>query len=121
MVLIFRRSRYSYRTKHTILHGKHRKPSVESISNVDIVFISRRGSTFLHHSASSFRMECLQKMTLKSCFRQTQPSRSPCSRPMLDPSFSSFVGLALPIIHGTRLGKYSMATEGGWKEEYKLN
>ena len=90
------------------LHGKHRKPSVESISDVDVIVfdIQDVGHVSTPTSASSLVMECAAENDVKVVVLTDPTSAHHVQGPMLDPSFSSFVGLApVPIIHGMTLMK----------------
>ena len=104
------------------LHGKHRKPSIESISDVDVIVfdiqdVGARFYTYL--STLLLVMECAAENDVKVVvLDRPNPHAHHVQGPMLDPRFSSFVGLApVPIIHGMTLGEIALMANGeGWLE-----
>lgn len=104
------------------LHGKHKKPSVESLSNVDIVVfdiqdVGARFYTYL--STLLLVMEAAAENDVKVIvLDRPNPHGHHVQGPMLDPNFSSFVGLApVPVVHGMTLGEIALMANGeGWLE-----
>jgi len=104
------------------LHGKHKKPSVESLADVDVIVfdiqdVGARFYTYL--STLLLVMEAAAKNDLKVIvLDRPNPHGHQVRGPMLDPKFSSFVGLApVPVVHGMTLGEVALMANGeGWLE-----
>lgn len=102
------------------LHGKHRKPSAESLADLDaVVFdiqdVGARFYTYL--STMLLVMEaCAESDIDFFLLDRPNPHGHHVEGPMLDPAFSSFVGLApTPVVHGMTLGELAtMANGEGW-------
>ena len=104
------------------LHGKHRKPSAESLAEIDaVVFdiqdVGARFYTYL--STMLLVMEACAELDIEFyILDRPNPHGNHVEGPMLDPDFSSFVGLApTPVVHGMTLAELaSMANGEGWLE-----
>ena len=104
------------------LHGKHRKPSAESLAEIDaVVFdiqdVGARFYTYL--STMLLVMEACAELDIEFyILDRPNPHGYHVEGPMLDPDFSSFVGLApTPVVHGMTLAELaSMANGEGWLE-----
>jgi uncharacterized protein YbbC (DUF1343 family) len=102
------------------LHGKHRKPSSESLAGVDVIIfdiqdVGARFYTYL--STLLLVMEAAAENDVRVIvLDRPNPHGYHVEGPMLDPEFSSFVGLApVPVIHGMTLGEIALMANGeGW-------
>lgn len=102
------------------LHGKHRKPSNESLADVSVIVfdiqdVGARFYTYL--STLLLVMEAAAENDIKVIvLDRPNPHGHHVQGPMLDPDFSSFVGLApVPVVHGMTLGEIALMTNGeGW-------
>ena len=110
------------------LHGKHRKPSKESLEGVDIIIydiqdVGARFYTYL--STLLLVMEAAAENDIEVIvLDRPNPHGHHVRGPMLDPDYSSFVGLApVPVIHGMTLGEIALMANGeGWlKHDIKAN
>jgi uncharacterized protein YbbC (DUF1343 family) len=105
------------------LHGKHRKPSSESLADIDIVVfdiqdVGARFYTYL--STLLLVMEAAAENDVRVIvLDRPNPHGHHTEGPMLDPKFSSFVGLApVPVVHGMTLGEIALMANGeGWLED----
>ena len=102
------------------LYGKKKKPSVEDLQGVDIVVfdiqdVGVRFYTYL--STLHYVMEaCAENGILLLVLDRPNPNGFYMDGPVLDPKFSSFVGLhPVPIVYGMTIGEYGMMINGeGW-------
>ena len=99
------------------LHGKHRKPSVESLADIDVMIfdiqdVGTRFYTYL--STLLLVMEAAAENNVEVIvLDRPNPHCHHVEGPMLDPDFSSFVGLApVPIIYGMTLGEIALMANG---------
>jgi len=99
------------------LHGKHRKPSSESLADIDVVIfdiqdVGTRFYTYL--STLLLVMEAAAENDVQVIvLDRPNPHCDHVKGPMLDPDFSSFVGLApVPIIYGMTLGEIALMANG---------
>ncbi len=99
------------------LHGKHRKPSAESLANIDVVIfdiqdVGTRFYTYL--STLLLVMEAAAENNVEVIvLDRPNPHCHHVKGPMLDADFSSFVGLApVPIIYGMTLGEIALMANG---------
>ena len=104
------------------LHGKHRKPSVESLADVDVIIfdiqdVGARFYTYLSTLLLVMEAAAENNKTVIVLDRPN-PHGHHVQGPVLDPHFSSFVGLApVPIVHGMTLGEIALMANGeGWLE-----
>jgi uncharacterized protein YbbC (DUF1343 family) len=104
------------------LHGKSRKPSKESLSEVDLIIfdiqdVGARFYTYL--STLLLVMEAAAESDVEVLvLDRPNPHGHHVDGPMLDPAFKSFVGWApVPVIHGMTFGELAkMAVGEGWLE-----
>jgi len=104
------------------LHGKFRKPSQESLSDIDIIIfdiqdVGARFYTYL--STLLLVMEAAAENDIDVIvLDRPNPHGHHVEGPMLDPAFKSFVGWApVPVIHGMTFGEIAlMANAEGWLE-----
>ena len=104
------------------LHGKSRKPSQESLSDIDLIIfdiqdVGARFYTYL--STLLLVMEAAAESDVEVLvLDRPNPHGHHVEGPMLDPAFKSFVGWApVPVIHGMTFGELSkMAIGEGWLE-----
>jgi uncharacterized protein YbbC (DUF1343 family) len=104
------------------LHGKSRKPSKESLENVDLIIfdiqdVGARFYTYL--STLLLVMEAAAESDVEVLvLDRPNPHGHHVDGPMLDPAFKSFVGWApVPVIHGMTFGELAkMAVGEGWLE-----
>ncbi|PCJ80200.1 MAG: hypothetical protein COA49_09465 [Bacteroidetes bacterium] len=104
------------------LHGKFRKPSPESLSDLDIIIfdiqdVGARFYTYL--STLLLVMEAAAENDIDVIvLDRPNPHGHHVAGPMLDPAFKSFVGWApVPVIHGMTFGEIAlMANAEGWLE-----
>lgn len=99
------------------LHGKYRKPSAESLEDIDVVIfdiqdVGTRFYTYL--STLLLVMEAAAENDVEVIvLDRPNPHCHHIEGPMLDPDFSSFVGLApVPIIYGMTLGEIALMANG---------
>jgi uncharacterized protein YbbC (DUF1343 family) len=104
------------------LHGESRKPSKESLSEVDLIIfdiqdVGARFYTYL--STLLLVMEAAAESDVEVLvLDRPNPHGHHVDGPMLDPAFKSFVGWApVPVIHGMTFGELAkMAVGEGWLE-----
>jgi uncharacterized protein YbbC (DUF1343 family) len=104
------------------LHGKSRKPSKESLSDIDLIIfdiqdVGARFYTYL--STLLLVMEAAAESDSEVLvLDRPNPHGHHEAGPMLDPAFKSFVGWApVPVIHGMTFGEIAkMAIGEGWLE-----
>ena len=104
------------------LHGKNKKPSPESLSDVSVIVfdiqdVGARFYTYL--STLILVMEASAENDIQVIvLDRPNPHGHHVRGPMLDPKFSSFVGLApVPVVHGMTLGEIALMANGeGWLE-----
>jgi uncharacterized protein YbbC (DUF1343 family) len=102
------------------LHGKSRKPSPTTLSDIDIIIfdiqdVGARFYTYL--STLLLVMEAAAENGVSVIvLDRPNPHGHHVEGPMLDPEFKSFVGWApVPVIHGMTLGEIAkMANGEGW-------
>ena len=102
------------------LHGKSRKPSPSSLSDIDIIIfdiqdVGARFYTYLSTLLLVMEAAAENNVTLIVLDRPN-PHGHHVEGPMLDPNFKSFVGWApVPVVHGMTLGEIAlMANSEGW-------
>ena len=111
------------RLKILSLHGKHKKPSQESLGDVDVIVfdiqdVGARFYTYL--STLLLVMESAAENGVKIIvLDRPNPHCHHVKGPMLEPKFKSFVGHApVPVVHGMTLGEIAQMANGqGWLNE----
>lgn len=102
------------------LHGKHRKPTVEQLENIDIVVfdlqdVGVRFYTYL--STLHLVMEaCAEQGIPLMVLDRPNPNGHYVDGPVLEDDYKSFLGMHnVPIVHGMTLGEYATMINGeGW-------
>ena len=110
------------------LYGKNRKPNQEHLSGLDLVIfdIQDVGTRFYTYiSTMSYVMEaCAEQGVDFMVLDRPNPNGWYVDGPMLEPQYSSFIGLhEIPIVHGMTVGEYAtMVNAEGWlKGGIKVN
>ncbi|MEX1188276.1 MAG: DUF1343 domain-containing protein [Bacteroidia bacterium] len=102
------------------LYGNNKKPSAEQLKDVDIVVfdIQDIGARFYTYiSTMSYVMEaCAESQISMIVLDRPNPNGHYVDGPVLEPAFSSFVGLhPVPVVHGMTVGEYAQMVNGeGW-------
>ncbi|MCF6351557.1 MAG: DUF1343 domain-containing protein [Cyclobacteriaceae bacterium] len=102
------------------LYGKHRKPTKEDLSNIDIVVfdIQDVGVRFYTYiSTMHYVMEaCAEQNKKFIILDRPNPNGQYIAGPVLDLAFQSFVGMhPIPIVHGLTVGELAQMINGeGW-------
>lgn len=104
----------------TSLYGKKRKPSKEDLADLDwVIFdiqdVGARFYTFI--SSMHYVMDaCAEYGIPFMVLDRPNPNGHYVDGPVLDPEFSSFVGMhEVPVVHGMTIGEYAtMVNEQGW-------
>lgn len=102
------------------LYGKNKKPSAEMLAGVDIVVfdIQDVGARFYTYiSTMSLVMEaCAENKIPMLVLDRPNPNGHIIDGPVLEPEFSSFVGMhQVPVLHGLTVGEYAKMVNGeGW-------
>ncbi|RLD50662.1 MAG: DUF1343 domain-containing protein [Bacteroidetes bacterium] len=99
------------------LYGKHKKPTPEDLKGIDIVVfdIQDVGVRFYTYiSTMSYVMEaCAENDVEMIVLDRPNPNGFYVDGPMLEPEFSSFVGLhPIPVVHGMTMGEYAQMVNG---------
>jgi uncharacterized protein YbbC (DUF1343 family) len=104
------------------LYGKNKKPSVNQLSNVDVVIfdIQDVGARFYTYiSTLHLVMEaCAENNKQLIVLDRPNPNGGYADGPILQPELKSFVGMhPIPIAHGLTVGELAMMINGeGWLE-----
>jgi uncharacterized protein YbbC (DUF1343 family) len=102
------------------LYGNNKKPSAEQLKGVDVVVfdIQDVGARFYTYiSTMSYVMEaCAESKIPMIVLDRPNPNGHYVDGPLLEPAFSSFVGLhPVPVVHGMTVGEYAQMVNGeGW-------
>ncbi len=105
------------------LYGNNRKPNPDQLNDVDIVLfdIQDVGARFYTYiSTMTYIMEAAAKKNIPVIILdRPNPNGHYVDGPILEKSFSSFVGLhAVPVVHGMTIGEYAnMVNNMGWLED----
>ncbi|MEX2564776.1 MAG: DUF1343 domain-containing protein [Cyclobacteriaceae bacterium] len=102
------------------LYGNSKKPSVEALSDVDIVIfdiqdVGIRFYTFI--STLHYLMEaCAEQGKKLMVLDRPNPNGDYVDGPVLKPGYESFVGMhPIPVVHGLTVGELArMINEEGW-------
>ena len=104
------------------LYGKHRKPTPDDLKDIDIVVfdIQDVGVRFYTYiSTMTYVMEaCAENDIEFLVLDRPNPHGSYVDGPVLEPDYSSFVGMhQVPVVHGMTVGEYAQMVNGeGWLE-----
>lgn len=102
------------------LYGKNKKPFPEQLKGIDMVVfdIQDVGARFYTYiSTMHYVMEaCAEEKIPFMVFDRPNPNGHYIAGPVLDPKFSSFVGMhPIPVVHGLTVGELAhMINEEGW-------
>ncbi len=105
------------------LYGANRRPAAEQLQDVDIILfdIQDVGTRFYTYiSTMTYIMEEAAKQGVPMLILdRPNPTGHYIDGPILEPEFSSFVGLhPIPIVHGMTIGEYALMVNGqGWLED----
>ena len=99
------------------LYGSNKKPSPDQLKDVDIVVfdIQDVGARFYTYiSTMTYVMEaCAETKIPVIVLDRPNPNGHYVDGPVLDPKFSSFVGLhPVPVVHGLTVGEYAQMVNG---------
>ncbi len=99
------------------LYGKRKKPSQEDLEGIDLVVfdIQDVGARFYTYiSTLSYMMEaCAENGIPLLVFDRPNPNGFYIDGPVLEPRFSSFVGLhPVPVVYGMTIGEYACMVNG---------
>ncbi len=102
------------------LYGASRRPAQEQLSDVDIILfdIQDVGTRFYTYiSTMTYIMEEAARLDIPMIvLDRPNPNGHYVDGPVLEPEYSSFVGLhPVPIVYGMTIGEYAMMVNGeGW-------
>ena len=105
------------------LYGKHKKPSAKQLDELDVMVfdIQDVGTRFYTYISTMFYVmeACAENNIPVIILDRPNPNGSYVDGPVLDMSFSSFVGIApLPIVHGMTVGELARMFNGeGWLKD----
>ena len=99
------------------LYGKHKKPTTDDLTGIDIMVfdIQDVGTRFYTYiSTMSYVMEaCAENNVEMIVLDRPNPNGFYVDGPMLEPEFSSFVGLhPVPVVYGMTMGEYAQMVNG---------
>jgi len=99
------------------LYGKNKKPSAESLKDIDVVIfdIQDVGARFYTYiSTLHYLMEaCAENNKEVLVLDRPNPNGYYIDGPVLDTAYKSFIGLdPLPIVHGLTVGEYAKLLNG---------
>ncbi|WP_026718817.1 exo-beta-N-acetylmuramidase NamZ domain-containing protein [Flavobacterium antarcticum] len=102
------------------LYGNNKKPTAEQLAGIDILLfdlqdVGARFYTYISHL--HYIMEaCAENNVSLIILDRPNPNGSIVDGPILDPNYSSFVGMhPIPVLHGMTIGEYALMINGqGW-------
>tara|TARA_R110001592_G_scaffold61993_7_gene189438 strand:+ start:1363 stop:2601 length:1239 start_codon:yes stop_codon:yes gene_type:complete len=99
------------------LYGKNKKPSNQQLKGLDVVVfdIQDVGTRFYTYiSTMSYVMEACAENNIKVIILdRPNPNGHYVDGPILNPKFSSFIGMhQVPIVHGMTIGEYAKMVNG---------
>ena len=99
------------------LYGRNKKPSQEQLKGLDVVIfdIQDVGTRFYTYiSTMSYVMEACAEASIKIIvLDRPNPNGHYVDGPILNPKFSSFIGMhQVPIVHGMTIGEYAKMVNG---------
>jgi uncharacterized protein YbbC (DUF1343 family) len=110
------------------IYGKNKKPSKESLSNVDMVLFDMQDvgvRCYTYISTMTYVMEaCAENDIPLIVLDRPNPNIHLLDGPVLKEEFKSFVGMhPVPLVYGMTIGEYAlMVNEEGWlKNKVKCN
>jgi len=102
------------------LYGPARRPSAEHLANVDIILFDMQDVGARFYTYISTMTMLMQEAARHSIpfivLDRPNPNGHFIDGPVLDPAFSSFVGLhPVPVVHGMTIGEFALMINGeGW-------
>lgn len=102
------------------IYGKNKKPSIEALSNVDVIIfdIQDVGVRFYTYiSSMHYMMEAAAEQDIEFIvFDRPNPNIAYVDGPILERDFKSFVGMhPIPVLHGMTVGELAKMIKGeGW-------
>lgn len=102
------------------LYGNNKKPTKEQLAGIDILLfdlqdVGARFYTYISHL--HYIMEaCAENNVSLIILDRPNPNGSIVDGPVLNPEYSSFVGMhPIPVLHGMTIGEYALMINGqGW-------
>lgn len=99
------------------LHGKTKKPTVESLKNVDVMLFDLQdvGVRFYTYiSTLHYVMEaCAENNIPLIVLDRPNPNAHYVAGPLLNKKFSSFIGMhSVPVVYGMSIGEYAQMING---------
>ena len=102
------------------LYGNNKKPTAAQLAGIDILLfdlqdVGARFYTYISHL--HYIMEaCAENNVSLIILDRPNPNGSIVDGPILDPQYSSFVGMhPIPVLHGMTIGEYALMINGqGW-------
>ncbi len=99
------------------LYGKHKKPTIEDLDNIDVVIfdIQDVGVRFYTYiSTMHYIMEACAEQNIKFIvLDRPNPNGQYIAGPVLDLAYRSFVGMhPIPIVHGLTVGELALMING---------
>lgn len=102
------------------LYGNNKKPTAEQLAGIDLLIfdlqdVGARFYTYISHL--HYIMEaCAENNVSLVLLDRPNPNGTIVDGPILDPAYSSFVGMhPVPILHGMTIGEYALMINGeGW-------
>lgn len=102
------------------LYGNNKKPTAEHLAGIDVLVfdlqdVGARFYTYISHL--HYIMEaCAENNVSLIILDRPNPNGGIVDGPILDPAYSSFVGMhPIPILHGMTIGEYALMINGqGW-------
>ncbi len=102
------------------LYGDNRRPTAEQLNDVDIILFDMQdaGTRFYTYiSTMTYIMEEISTRDIPMIILdRPNPNGHFVDGPLLEPEYSSFVGLhPVPVVHGMTVGEYALMVSGeGW-------
>lgn len=105
------------------LYGDHKKPTREHLAGIDVLLfdlqdVGARFYTYISHL--HYIMEaCAENNVSLVILDRPNPNGGIVDGPILDPNYSSFVGMhPIPVLHGMTIGEYALMINGqGWLKD----
>lgn len=105
------------------LYGNNKKPTPQQLAGIDLLLfdlqdVGARFYTYISHL--HYVMEaCAENNISLIILDRPNPNGSIVDGPILDPAYSSFVGMhPIPVLHGMTIGEYALMINGqGWLKD----
>jgi uncharacterized protein YbbC (DUF1343 family) len=105
------------------IYGSHKKPTTEDLKDIDLMLFDLQdvGARFYTYiSTLTYVMEaCAENNIPVMVLDRPNPNAFYVDGPVLEPEFSSFVGMhPIPIVYGMTIGEYGLMVNGeGWLKD----